>query len=148
MPEEGAACVDSLRRLHELGVTVSIDDFGTGYSSLGRLRGLPVDKIKIDKCFVEGVGRSRDAEPIVRAMIALGRSLGLTVVAEGVENQEQLDFLAAEGCHGVQGFLLAPPLPAADMTRLLAFGLVRWGGVSAKRKLESASTRHYRHALQ
>jgi EAL domain-containing protein (putative c-di-GMP-specific phosphodiesterase class I) len=60
------------------------------------LQGLPVDKIKIDKCFVEGVGRSRDAEPIVRAMIALGRSLGLTVVAEGVENQEQLDSLAAE----------------------------------------------------
>ena len=144
MPREGAACVDSLRRLQKLGVTVSIDDFGTGYSSLGRLQGLPVDKIKIDKCFVEGVGRSRDAEPIVRAMIALGRSLGLTVVAEGVENQEQLDFLAAEGCHGVQGFLLAPPLPAPDMAKLLGFDFMRWAGVSANSKTEALDHRHRR----
>jgi diguanylate cyclase (GGDEF)-like protein len=137
MPLEGAACVDSFRFLQKLGVTVSIDDFGTGYSSLGRLQGLPVDKIKIDKCFVKGLGRSRDAESIVRAMVALGRSLGLTVVAEGVENQEQLDFLAAEGCHGVQGFHLAPPLPAADMARLLASGLMRWAGVSAGPRIEA-----------
>ena len=144
MPRESATCVDSLRRLQERGVTVSIDDFGTGYSSLGRLQGLPVDKIKIDKCFVEGVGRSRDAEPIVRAMIALGRSLGLTVVAEGVENQEQLDFLAAEGCHGAQGFLLAPPLPASDMAKLLRFDFMRRTGVSAHSKTETLDHRQWR----
>ena len=144
MPRESAACVDNLRRLQKLGVTVSIDDFGTGYSSLGRLQGLPVDKIKIDKCFVDGVGRRRDAEPIVRAMIALGRSLGLTVVAEGVENQEQLDFLAAEGCHGVQGFFLAPPLPAPDVAKLLRFDSMRWSGVRASTKTEVLNHRYLR----
>ena len=144
MPREGAACVDSLRRLQKLGVTVSIDDFGTGYSSLGRLQGLPVDKIKIDKCFVDGVGRRRAAEPIVRAMIALGRSLGLTVVAEGVETQEQLDFLAAEGCHGVQGFLLAPPLPAPDIAKLLSFDFMRWTNATANWQAEALVHRHRR----
>ena len=144
MPREGSTCVDSLLRLQKLGVTVSIDDFGTGYSSLGRLQGLPVDKIKIDKCFVHGVGRSRHAEPMVRAMIALGRSLGLTVVAEGVENQEQLDFLAAEGCHGVQGFFLAPPLPAPDVAKLLSFDFMRWSGVRASAKTEVLNHRYIR----
>jgi EAL domain-containing protein (putative c-di-GMP-specific phosphodiesterase class I) len=138
MPHEDSECVDSLRRLQKLGVTVSIDDFGTGYSSLGRLQGLPVDKLKIDKCFMKGLGCSRDAELIVRAIIALGRSLGLMVVAEGVQNQDQIDFLKAEGCHGIQGFYLAPPLPSADVTRMLTCGFVRWSGGDGSPKIETA----------
>jgi EAL domain-containing protein (putative c-di-GMP-specific phosphodiesterase class I) len=120
LPQENIICIDVLRRLRRLGVTISIDDFGTGYSSFGRLRGLPVDKLKIDRCFVADLGRDREAELIVRGMIVLGRSLGLRVVAEGVENQDQLDFLDAEGCDGVQGLHLAPPMPAGDIARLLA----------------------------
>lgn len=81
---------------------------------MGRLHGLPVNKIKIDKGFVEGIGQSRDSETIVRAMIALASSLDLEVVAEGVETEDQLDFLRMAGCHGAQGFLLAQPT-TADM---------------------------------
>ena len=147
MPREGA--VESLRHLQQLGVSVSIDDFGTGYSSLGRLHGLPVDKIKIDKCFVDGVGRGGDAEPLVRAMIALGRSLGLTVVAEGVENQDQLDFLTTEGCDGVQGFHLAPPLPAADLPGLMASPFItRRNSRGARKPLGGSTVRRHFSALR
>ncbi|MBK8175869.1 MAG: EAL domain-containing protein [Rhodospirillales bacterium] len=124
LPQETNACVDILRRLKQQGVMISIDDFGTGYSNLGRLRGLPVDKVKIDKSFVSGVGQQRDAEVIVRAMIALGSSLGLRVVAEGVETPEQLAFLRAEGCHAVQGFHLSAPLPPEEMEALLRCGTI------------------------
>lgn len=120
LPQEDLICTDVLRRLRLLGVKVSIDDFGTGYSSFGRLRSLPVDKLKIDHCFVAGLGRDRDSELIVRSMIVLGRSLGLEVVAEGVENQDQLDFLLAEECDAVQGLFLAAPLPAAEIPQLRA----------------------------
>ena len=102
-----------LYRLHTEGVRVSIDDFGTGFSSLGRLRQLPVDQIKIDRSFVAGLGHSPDAEAIVCAVIRLGRSLGLRVVAEGVETAAQCTFLQAEGCNAAQGFHIAPPLPRA-----------------------------------
>jgi len=127
LPQESGVSVDCLRRLQHLGVTVSIDDFGTGYSSLGRLQGLPVDKVKIDRCFVSGVGRSRDAELIVGAMIALSRSLGLTVVAEGVETREQLDFLRAAGCHIAQGYYLALPMDATKLASLLEGNLLIGG---------------------
>jgi EAL domain-containing protein (putative c-di-GMP-specific phosphodiesterase class I) len=78
--------------------------------------------VKIDKCFISRLGCSSDAELIVRAMIVLGRSLGLTVAAEGVENEAQLAFLAAEGCHTAQGFHLAPPLPPAELAKLWPHG--------------------------
>jgi diguanylate cyclase len=100
-------------------VTISIDDFGTGYSSLGRLQRLPVDKVKIDKSFVAELGNSRDAEMIVRAIIALARSLGITVTAEGVENDRQLAFLAAEGCDYAQGYHLSVPLPQHQFAAML-----------------------------
>jgi diguanylate cyclase (GGDEF)-like protein/PAS domain S-box-containing protein len=116
----GNGHLDDLYRLHTQGVRVSIDDFGTGYSSLGRLRQLPVDQIKIDRSFVAGVGHSRDAEAIVCAVIRLGRSLGLRVVAEGVETAAQCTFLQAEGCNAAQGFHIAPPLPPGDFAALLA----------------------------
>jgi diguanylate cyclase (GGDEF)-like protein len=120
LPPESSDCVETLQRLRGLGVTISIDDFGTGYSSLGRLRGLPVNKVKIDRCFVGELGHNRDAEVIVRAIIALASSLGLTVTAEGVETEEQLAFLKAEGCHSAQGFYLSRPLPPDDLAALLA----------------------------
>jgi diguanylate cyclase (GGDEF)-like protein len=110
---------DGLQRLREQGVRVSLDDFGTGYSSLGRLRRLPVDKIKIDGSFVAGLGRDPDSEAIVRAVIRLGRSLGLRVVAEGVETPAQCAFLQAEGCDAAQGFHIGRPVPAGDFATLL-----------------------------
>jgi diguanylate cyclase (GGDEF)-like protein/PAS domain S-box-containing protein len=111
--------LNDLYQLHTQGVRVSLDDFGTGYSSLGRLRQLPVDQIKIDRSFVAGLGHSRDAEAIVCAVIRLGRSLGLRVMAEGVETAAQCTFLQAEGCNAAQGFHIAPPLPPGDFAALL-----------------------------
>jgi EAL domain-containing protein (putative c-di-GMP-specific phosphodiesterase class I) len=86
---------------------------------LGRLRQLPVDQIKIDRSFVAGLGHSRDAEAIVCAVIRLGRSLGLRVVAEGVETAAQCTFLQAQGCNAAQGFHIAPPLPPGDFAAFL-----------------------------
>ena len=111
--------LDDLYRLHAQGVRVSIDDFGTGYSSLGRLRLLPVDQIKIDQSFVAALGHSPDAEAIVCAVIRLGRSLGLRVLAEGVETGEQYAFLQAAGCDAAQGFHIAGPLPPDQFAALL-----------------------------
>lgn len=101
----------SLVRLRKQGVKVSIDDFGTGYSSLARLHSLPVDRVKIDRSFVAGLGVDRDSELIVRAMITLAHNLGLDVVGEGVETRAQLDFLRIEGCDRAQGFGLGQPQP-------------------------------------
>ena len=116
----GNGHLDDLYRLHTQGVRVSIDDFGTGYSSLGRLRQLPVDQIKIDRSFVAGLGHSPDAEAIVCAVIRLGRSLGLRVVAEGVETDAQCAFLRDEGCDAAQGFHIARPLPPGEFATLSA----------------------------
>jgi diguanylate cyclase (GGDEF)-like protein/PAS domain S-box-containing protein len=116
---EGASVM--LAKLRTLGVRIAIDDFGTGFSSLSHLRHLPVDVLKIDKAFVadiDGVrARKRDngsGAAIVSAVIGLARGLGLDVVAEGVEKRAQLNFLAREGCDAAQGYLLCPPLPAAE----------------------------------
>ncbi len=115
----GNGHLTDLYRLHTQGVRVSIDDFGTGYSSLGRLRQLPVDQIKIDRSFVAGLGHSPDSEAIVCAVIRLARSLGLRVIAEGVETDAQCAFLRAEGCDAAQGFHIARPLPPGDFATLL-----------------------------
>jgi diguanylate cyclase (GGDEF)-like protein len=115
-------CVAALQHAHDLGVTISMDDFGTGYSSLGRLHSLPVDKVKIDKVFVGEIGTSRDAEMIVRAIIALAKSLGMTVTAEGVENEPQLNFLVTEGCDYAQGHFFSVPLPQGAFAAMLRNG--------------------------
>ena len=108
-----------LRRLRQEGVSISIDDFGTGHSNLTRLKQLRVDKIKIDSSFIAGLGRDTTDEKIVRAIIALGRGLGLQVVAEGVEQQLQLDFLRAAGCDVAQGYFLGRPMRSEQIATLL-----------------------------
>jgi diguanylate cyclase (GGDEF)-like protein/PAS domain S-box-containing protein len=105
----------SLTELHQMGVRIAIDDFGTGYSSLAHLRQLPVDTVKIDKSFVQGLTKNENDTAIVRATIELGHNLGLHVVAEGVEDQATWDALATLGCDLVQGYLISHPLPAAAL---------------------------------
>jgi diguanylate cyclase len=103
--------LQTLRQIKELGVTIAIDDFGTGYSSLDTLRAFPFDRIKLDRSFVREVDQSQQAKAIVRAVLALGKSLEINVLAEGVETKEQLAVLREEGCDDVQGFLLGRPTP-------------------------------------
>ena len=105
-----ARTVAVLSRLKSLGLKISMDDFGTGYSSLSSLQSFPFDKIKVDKSFVSAVETDEKAASIVRAVIGLGHSLGLRIVAEGVENKNQLDLLASENCTEIQGFLVGRPL--------------------------------------
>ena len=102
-----------LRELHGLGVRIAMDDFGTGYSSLSYLRRFPFDKIKIDQSFVRDLFDSPENVAIVRAAIGLGRALGMTVLAEGVETAAERDVLTAEGCHELQGYLFGRPAPLA-----------------------------------
>ncbi|MCG5430801.1 bifunctional diguanylate cyclase/phosphodiesterase [Mycobacterium sp. MYCO198283] len=116
----------TLLALKELGARVAIDDFGTGYSVLSYLKSLPVDTLKVDRSFVRDLGHSARDLAIVRAIIALARSFDLDVVAEGVETPEAAATLLEHGCHRAQGFLLARPLPADEMTELLRRGKLSW----------------------
>jgi EAL domain-containing protein (putative c-di-GMP-specific phosphodiesterase class I) len=113
-----------LARWKDLGVRIALDDFGTGYCSLSQLSKLPVDRIKLDKHFVRHMISDRKNAAIVRAMIALGRELDITVLAEGVEAEAQLDALLAMDCPQAQGYLMAPPLSVAEARILLG---TRWG---------------------
>ncbi|MCB1015651.1 MAG: EAL domain-containing protein [Acidimicrobiales bacterium] len=115
-----------LRELDELGVRLAVDDFGTGYSSLAYLQRLPVDEIKIDRSFVSGMAERPADEVIVCSTIELGRNLGLTVTAEGVETESVLAMLRAHGCHHVQGHFVGPAMPAAELEALLECPL--WAG--------------------
>jgi len=116
---ETGANLAILHQLRELGVSISMDDFGTGYSSLSYLRSFPFDKIKIDRSFVKDLAQRSDCVAIVRAISGLGRSLNITTTAEGVETVDQLDWLRAEGCNEVQGFLFSAAKPAAEVEALL-----------------------------
>lgn len=111
--------LETLHALAELGVRLSMDDFGTGYSSLGHLRRLIVDELKLDRSFVQGLESDDAARALTSAVIRIGESLSLPVVAEGVENEEQRRFLIEQGCAAGQGFLFSPPLPAADLEEWL-----------------------------
>jgi len=116
----------TLNALRSLGVRIALDDFGTGYSSLSYLRKLPLDRIKIDGSFIKSVNSNRQAATIVRAVLGLGRGLGLPVLAEGVETNAELRFLQEEGCSEVQGYLLGRPAPIGTFCRY-THGKARFG---------------------
>jgi len=115
---DGDQVTAALHRLHDLGVRIVMDDFGTGCSSLNQLRAFPFDKIKIDRSFIRDLASRRENLAIVRAVIGLGRSLGVATTAEGVETEDELDLVRGEGCTEVQGFLFSPPLPATSVAEL------------------------------
>jgi len=107
-----------------MGVTLSIDDFGSGYSSLSHLRSLPLDALKIDHSFVRDIASDASDLAIARGTIALAHSLGLRVVAEGVETTAQWQLLRDHGCDEVQGYLIARPAPAEDLAGILSMGRI------------------------
>src|SRR3954469_14058254 len=109
-----------LGRLRSCGVGVAIDDYGTGYSSLAYLATLPVTELKLDRAFIGGMGGSRRADSIVPSTLQLAHALGLSFVAEGVEDAETLDALTFLGCDGVQGYHVSPPLPPEQLWTWLA----------------------------
>ena len=123
--QDSEATLAALHKLRSFGVKISMDDFGTGYSSLSYLRSFPFDKIKIDRSFVHELATREDSMAIVRAVTGLGKSLGISIVAEGVETNEQLGLLRTEGCTEVQGFLFSRPRPAQDVEAMLSYGLER-----------------------
>lgn len=114
-----AGCALVLKELKELGVKAAIDDFGTGYSSLSYLKKFPVDKLKIDRSFVMDLPHDANDALITKTILGLGNSLQLRVLAEGVETEGQLNYLQQHGCEEVQGNLFSPPVPAAELTKLL-----------------------------
>jgi EAL domain-containing protein (putative c-di-GMP-specific phosphodiesterase class I) len=125
---------DQLNALVALGCSVALDDFGTGYSSLAYLKSLPVSKLKIDKKFMDGIPHDANDEAISKAIIVMAHSLGLTLVAEGVETDAQLDFLRQHGCETYQGWLFAKAMEADELTSLLQAATptrLRHGGENA-----------------
>ncbi|MDH5542857.1 MAG: EAL domain-containing protein [Nitrospinota bacterium] len=114
------SAISILAKLKDMGISISIDDFGTGYSSFAYLKKFPVDTLKIDKVFVDDIARSKDEAKIIMAIISMGHSLNLKVVAEGVETKEQYELLREAGCDMIQGYYLSKPIPAADMKALLS----------------------------
>jgi EAL domain-containing protein (putative c-di-GMP-specific phosphodiesterase class I) len=108
-----------LKALRAEGIRVSVDDFGTGYSSLSYLHMFPIDSLKIDQSFIRRISTNPEDTTIVSAIIAMGKSLRLRVIAEGVETLEELTFLKAHDCDRAQGFFLGRPMPAEEFTRLL-----------------------------
>ena len=117
--EKSSQVLATLHALRALGVRISMDDFGTGYSSLSYLRSFPFDKIKIDQSFVRDLGANREAQAIIRSIVSLGKGLGVTITAEGVETEAELSCLRAEGCHEGQGFLFGRARPNVEIVGLL-----------------------------
>jgi diguanylate cyclase (GGDEF)-like protein/PAS domain S-box-containing protein len=118
--EKADHVLETLHALRALGVGISMDDFGTGYSSLSYLRSFPFDKIKIDRSFVQDLGSNAEGQAIVRAILSLGSSLGITITAEGVETDAELACLQAAGCHEGQGYLFSKAQPQAEILKFLA----------------------------
>src|SRR5262249_50951602 len=116
---ESDATLATLRGMQAIGVKIVLDDFGTGSSSLSYLRSFPFDRIKIDHSFVKDYGLRNDADAIVRAIVGLGKSLRIPVTAEGVETDEQLELVRAEGCDEAQGHLISRPVSASQVPALM-----------------------------
>ena len=112
----------TLNRISELGVQLSLDDFGTGYSSLSYLKRLPINRLKIDKSFINDITTTNNDAIIARSIIAMAHSLEIQVIAEGVESADQYAFLLEHGCDEVQGYLLSRPRPFAEIENLLREG--------------------------
>ncbi|MEH6346599.1 MAG: EAL domain-containing protein [Bermanella sp.] len=112
-------CITELEAIHKLGVQISIDDFGTGYSSLNYLKRFPIDTLKIDRCFIKDIGEDKYDEEIIKVMVAIGHTMGIKVVAEGVETQQQLEFLRSIGCDQGQGYFFSKPMDAAAATEVV-----------------------------
>jgi EAL domain-containing protein (putative c-di-GMP-specific phosphodiesterase class I) len=111
---------ETLHALRRLGVRISMDDFGTGYSSLSYLRSFPFDKIKIDQSFIRDLGTTERSSSIVKAIIAICGGMGMVTTAEGVETEEQIAQLRAEGCDEVQGYFFSYPVPRQEIPRLIS----------------------------
>lgn len=116
--QDSDANIETLHKLREIGVQIALDDFGTGYSSLNYLRSFPFSKIKIDRCFVEEIDSRPDCQAIVRSVVGLAQSLGMTATAEGVERPEQVEELRSQGCSEVQGYLYSKAVPADELSNL------------------------------
>ncbi|WP_269584374.1 putative bifunctional diguanylate cyclase/phosphodiesterase [Roseibium sp. Sym1] len=112
--------IEILESISELGIKISLDDFGTGFSSLNYLKRLPIDTLKIDRSFIMGLERDKDGQALVQAIISMAHSLGIEVVCEGAETQEQCDLIQSFGCSYIQGYSLARPMPGVDFQRFLA----------------------------
>jgi EAL domain-containing protein (putative c-di-GMP-specific phosphodiesterase class I) len=121
MAQDPELMLRRLQRIRSLGVRIALDDFATGYSSLALLRQMPVDLLKIDRCFVADIGTVAPDRELARVILELGRTLGISVIAEGIEREDQLARLLSLGCELGQGFYLGKPLPA-DETELLLGG--------------------------
>jgi EAL domain-containing protein (putative c-di-GMP-specific phosphodiesterase class I) len=117
MMSDADAAASTLQQLHAMGVCISIDDFGTGYSSLSYLKRFPISYLKIDRSFIAGVPSAADDVAIVRAIVALARTLKLGIIGEGVETAEQRNFLRDCGCDEAQGYLFGKPLPSDELER-------------------------------
>lgn len=126
--------IRTLHQLNDVGITVSIDDFGTGQSSLSYLKDFPVQYLKMDRAFVRNLPQNGQEAQIARHILEMAQSLGLKVIAEGVERTEQLEFLQELGCDEIQGFLFSPPVPAETLTKMLSENDARLEPQSAKRQ--------------
>lgn len=126
--DEGGAARNVLEAIQAWGAKVALDDFGTGFSNIATLRRFRVDQLKIDRSFVEGIGAGSVAETVIDAIVELGQRLEMTVVAEGIERPEQLDYLVARGVHLFQGFHFAPPLALPDLVRFVEERAAAAGG--------------------
>ena len=129
--EHTETALETLQALKKLGVKLSIDDFGTGYSSLAYVKRLAVDKLKIDRSFIHELVESAEDAAIVRAIIQLGHTLGLEVIAEGVETGAQLGFLESNGCDQIQGFLISRALPPEQLAAFARRYRTTWAAPDA-----------------
>jgi EAL domain-containing protein (putative c-di-GMP-specific phosphodiesterase class I) len=150
MLQDTDATLATLHQLRALGIHIAMDDFGTGYSSLSYLRRFPFDRIKIDQSFVRELGTQDDCSAIVRAVIALGRDLGMAITAEGVETRQQLETLERTGCTEIQGYLFSRPVPVAALVDLLRSAFIIediWPPFVVRALAASAEAREYLPAL-